>query len=79
MLAITRRENESLQIYPSSNLDPDTTIAELFKDGPIEIHVSKVQGNQVRLSLKAPRSLTIMRTELHQPDTADQPDTALVN
>jgi len=72
MLAITRREEESLVIYPSLNIDPNTTVAELFKGGPIEIIVTKIQGGQVRLGINAPKSLTIMRSELKYQDAPTQ-------
>ena len=72
MLAITRREEESLLIYPPQDMNPDTTVAELFKNGPIEIIVNNIRGSQVRLGIKAPRTLTIMRPELLERSKARQ-------
>jgi len=40
------------------------TVAELFRDGPIEVHVGSINKNQVRLNIKAPVELTILRNEL---------------
>lgn len=50
---------------------PSTTIGELFRDGPIEITVTQVAGNRVRLGIQADRRLLVLRTELRRrPKTA---------
>ncbi len=64
MLVLTRRMGESVYIFPSDDLDPDTTIADLFRDGPIKITLTRVNGNQSRLGIVAPGTLTIAREEV---------------
>ena len=64
MLVLSRRIGESILIYPSDELDPDTPISALFKDGPIQLTLTRVSGNQARLGIAAPNSLTIARAEL---------------
>ena len=64
MLVLTRRIGESIFIFPSSGLDPNTTIGELFEDGPIRITLTRVNGNQSRLGIVAPQELTIAREEV---------------
>ena len=39
MLVLTRKEGESILIYPADNIDPDMTIRELFSK-PIKIRLS---------------------------------------
>ncbi|MBI1194496.1 MAG: hypothetical protein GC138_01435 [Gammaproteobacteria bacterium] len=63
MLVLTRRQGEYVLVYPS-NIDSTMTVAELFRDGPIEVHVGSINKNQVRLNIKAPGELTILRNEL---------------
>jgi len=74
MLVLTRRQGEYVLVYPS-NIDSKMTVAELFRDGPIEIHVGSINKNQVRLNIKAPGELTILRNELAQ-EPAKQTATA---
>ena len=64
MLVLTRRTGESIFIFPSNELDPDTPVSELFKDGPIQLTLTRVNGNQARLGIIAPNSLTIAREEV---------------
>ncbi len=64
MLVLTRRTGESIFIFPSTQLNPNTPIAELFKDGPIRLTVTRVNGNQARLGIVAPASLIIAREEV---------------
>jgi len=63
MLILSRRENESVTIFPN-DLPSDMTVGELFANGKIEIQVREIHGNQVRLSFSAPPLLTILRTEV---------------
>ncbi len=72
MLVLTRRAGESIQIYPSENIDPNMTVAELFRDGPFEFHIRKINPGQVRISIQAPRELTILRNELEINSPADR-------
>jgi len=64
MLFLTRRPGESFQISLSENVDPNMTVAELFADGPIQIAILGVKGNQVRVGTEASDRLTILREEL---------------
>ena len=64
MLVLTRRIGESILIFPSNEVHPDTPISELFKDGPIQLTLTRVNGNQARLGIVAPNNLTIAREEV---------------
>jgi len=64
MLVLTRRIGESIYIFPSKELDPNTPISALFEDGPIRITLTRVNGNQSRLGIVAPTELTIAREEV---------------
>jgi len=64
MLVLSRKEGESIIIYPSLNVAPDMTVAELFNDGPIMLTVERISGNQVRIGTDASRNLTVVRAEL---------------
>lgn len=63
MLVLTRRVGESILIFPSDNLDPNTPISELFGE-PIRITLTRVNGNQSRVGIVAPDDLTIAREEV---------------
>ena len=64
MLVLTRRTGESIFIFPSNELDPDTPVSALFKDGPIQLTLTRINGNQARLGIVASNSLTIAREEV---------------
>jgi len=64
MLVLTRRTGESIFIFPSNELDPNTPISELFTAGPIQLTLTRINGNQARLGIVAPNSLTIAREEV---------------
>lgn len=64
MLVLTRRVGETVFLFPSDELDPNTPISELFKNGPVEITLTRVNGNQARLGIVAPREFTIAREEV---------------
>lgn len=64
MLVLSRKEDQSLVIFPSENIDPAMTVAELFKDGCIEIHVTDSKASSVRLGLNLPDELIALRSEL---------------
>ncbi len=64
MLVLTRRIGESIFIFPSAELDPDTPVSTLFKDGPIQLTLTRVNGNQARIGIVAPNTLTIAREEV---------------
>lgn len=63
MLALMRRKNESIFIYPG-NISEGMTVAELFAGGPIEIIVSDTNDAQCKLGISAPIELNIVRDEL---------------
>jgi len=63
MLSISRKENESLFIQLAKDVDPDMTVAELFKDGPIEIYVHDIRKTQIKIGIQAPQELNIIREE----------------
>jgi len=64
MLILTRVENESIYICPKEDIDPSMTIADLFADDPIKIMLTDVKHGKVRLGVKAPNNLEILRSEL---------------
>ena len=64
MLVFTRRIGESIFIFPSDELSLDTPISELFRDGPIQLTLTRINGNQARIGIVAPATLTIAREEV---------------
>ena len=64
MLVLSRRDSESVIIRPDLDLDPAMTVADLFRDGPLEVRVVAIEGQQVRLGIEAPKALNIVRDEL---------------
>ena len=68
MLTLTRKEGQEIFIYPFEGLSPETTIAELFGEGPVRLIVDDISGSQVRVSIKAPDDLIIMRKEIVEID-----------
>jgi len=64
MLSLGRKEKQSLFIIPNLDVNPDMTIAELFKDGCIEIHLHEINRNQVKIGIDAPLELNIVRGEM---------------
>lgn len=63
MLILTRRPGQLLTIAPKTGLDPSLPIAELFRDGPIEILVSRIDDGQVRIGIHAHPYLMITRDD----------------
>ncbi|HVY64603.1 MAG TPA: carbon storage regulator [Gammaproteobacteria bacterium] len=61
MLVITRRENESITIVLADGVDPDLTLRDAFRQGPIEVRVVHVSGGRVRIAVSAPPELKIWR------------------
>jgi len=47
MLIVSRRDDESLLIRPVDGVDLKMTLADLFKDGPIEITIFSSSGSRV--------------------------------
>ena len=64
MLVLTRRVSESIFIFPSDELSPETTVSELFGDGQIRLTLTRINGNQARIGIVAPATLTIAREEV---------------
>ena len=63
MLIFTRHPGQLIAIQPSPTLHPATPIGRVFSDGPIEILVTRVWGQQVSLGISAHGSLVIYRGE----------------
>jgi carbon storage regulator CsrA len=63
VLALTRKKDESILIYPK-DVPENMTVVELFAGGPIEIKISETNHAQCKLGIKAPKELLILRNEL---------------
>ena len=63
MLIISRKKLESILIEPNDDIDPDTKLGELFRDGPIEIKVFSSGASSVKMGIKAPEQLSIWRRD----------------
>lgn len=64
MLVLTRRVGEALLLLPSDDLDPDMTVAELFRDGPVVVRVEEVRRSQAAIGIEAPKEFLVLREEL---------------
>ena len=64
MLVLTRKSGQIITIQPHASLCPATPIAQLFANGPIEIVVTQVWGNAVRLGIQAHSEFFTYRREL---------------
>ncbi|GMQ83712.1 MAG: hypothetical protein BMS9Abin06_0450 [Gammaproteobacteria bacterium] len=64
MLVLTRRIGESIFIFPSDELSPDTPISTVFRNGPVQLTLTRINGNQARIGIVAPATLTIAREEV---------------
>jgi sRNA-binding carbon storage regulator CsrA len=63
MLILTRQPGQIIAIQPREDLLPGTPVVRLFGDGPIEILVTRVRGNQVCLGIQAHPDLLVNRGE----------------
>ena len=63
MLVLARKEGESFLIQPADDINPDMTVQELFSQ-PVEFLITQIKGGQVRVGIKAPRVLVVIRKEL---------------
>lgn len=61
MLIVSRKNAESILIRPAEDIDPNTTLADLFRHGPIEIKVFSVAHQRVKMGVQAPEQLSIWR------------------
>lgn len=68
MLVLTRRVGEGLRIRLAPGVSGTLTVEELFADGPIEVVVLGVRGNQVKIGIQADKRLVILREELCEGD-----------
>ncbi len=68
MLILTRKPGQAVEIDLMEDLDPRTPVGELFAQGPIEIVVTSIRGEQVKLGFTADPRFRILREEL-RPDT----------
>ena len=64
MLILTRRPGESLRIEPDGRVPAEADPFGWFAEGPIRVAVSAVHRDQVRIGIKAPAALRILRDEL---------------
>lgn len=64
MLTLSRNLNKPLFIQPFDDLNPALTVAELFTDDPIEIRVTEIRSDRIKISIQAPAELDIAREEL---------------
>ncbi len=64
MLILDRKSGESVLIFPDDQVNPDMTVKELFSQGPISISVKYKEAGTVKLAIKAPGSIKILRKEL---------------
>jgi len=61
MLIVSRKDTESIEIRPTDDIDPQMTLADLFKAGPIEITIFSSGKNRVKMGVRAPDVLCIWR------------------
>lgn len=62
MNVLTRRPGQSIKIVPSEGLDPATPVGDLFLESPIELTVTRVEGDSVELAISAPSRLLILES-----------------
>lgn len=72
MLILSRKPREALRIELGEDAAPSTTIGELFTAGPIEITVTQIAGNRVKLGIQADRRLVVLRSELYDKAKAEK-------
>ena len=63
MLIVSRKDSESIIIRPGEHINPKMTLADLFRNGPIEITVFADGGKRVKMGVQAPEQLTIWRKD----------------
>ena len=63
ILTLTRHPGQVIAIQPSATLSPATPIGRVFAEGPMEILVTRVWGQQMSLGISAYSGLLIYRGE----------------
>ena len=64
MLTLTRKPNQGFIIDLDSEANPNMTVAELFRDGPIDVVIQAAVGQKISVGIDAPAELKILRDEL---------------
>ncbi len=64
MLTLTRKTDQSIIISPADDLDPEMKVSELFKQSNIEIRFNKIRHGVASVSIQAPKTLNLMRSEI---------------
>lgn len=54
MLIVSRKHSASILIRPGDGIDPKTTIADLFRTGPIEIRIFFIRQKRVKMGGQTP-------------------------
>jgi len=76
MLILTRKPGQIIKIQPAADLPLTTPVGALFVEGPIEIMVQRIHGQQVRLGIQAHDKLLILREELEVSESLPTPSQA---
>jgi len=76
MLILTRKPGQIIKIQPAADLSLTTPVGALFADGPIEIVVQRIQGQQVRIGIQAHEGFLILREELEVSGSLPTPSQA---
>ena len=76
MLILTRKPGQIIKIQPTADLPLTTPVGALFSEGPLEIVVQRVQGQQVRIGIQAHDKLLILREELEAGGALPTPSQA---
>lgn len=64
MLMLFRKKDESFYIDLQEGVDKNMTVGELFANGAIEVQVAQLKNNGVKIGIKAPDQLLVLRKEL---------------
>ena len=59
-----RKKDESFYIDLQEGVDKNMTVGELFANGAIEVQVAQLKNNGVKIGIKAPDQLLVLRKEL---------------
>ncbi len=71
MLVLSRKPGQSVKIELEEELPWKTPVGLLFADGPIEIIITQVNGQQVKLGIVAHPDLKILRDDLDACDNEE--------